>query len=281
MQTTEVSVPLPAEFSQVEHLQSVIRKWMNREIRDYFNDLGGEDWDPDISTSRGSLRVACEHYDSDSLIMTQLRWALFERIRLQKVQVPYYGIPVSSFHETRKFKPQIMLYFLEDLGDTDDTYAPVAGEISFRLMDHDSSSINPTVAQIYANRIETRFAEGGGYIWRKGKVMCSYSDWSKGYQLQLLCRNDNDARLLIERVLDIQNDTPDWEKMNVSENQEPAAAYPTLPGNDLIYGKSRRAPRRRPIADVRFQYAVLNVHGLVNPVPLVDRSGLWPSALSA
>ena len=273
-------MPIPPEFSEVEHLQGVIRKWMNREIRQFFSDLGGDEWDPDLTTPRGALRWACEHKDADSLGMTQLRWQLFERIRLQRFQVPYYGIPVTSFQEQRKFRPQIQLYFQEDLEDTTEDYAPVTGSISFRLMDHTEATLNPTVAQTLANRIESRFSDGGGYVWRKGKVMCSYTDWGKGYQLQLLCRTENDARMLIDRVLHIQSDSPDWSKLNITENQEPASAYPTVPERDMIYGKSRRRPRKRPIADVRFQYAVLNIHGLVNPVPLVDRSGIWPSALA-
>lgn len=271
---------IPPEFSEVEHVQSVIRKWMNREIRDYFSDLGGDEWDPDLTTPRGALRYACEHKDADSLIMTQIRWQLFERIRLQRFQVPYYGIPITSFQEQRKFRPQIQLYFQEDLEDTIDTYAPVSGSISFRLMDHTEATLNPTVAQTLANRIENRFSDGGGYVWRKGKTMCTYTDWSRGYQLQLLARTENDARQLIDRVLYIQSDAPDWSKFNVNENAEPATAYPTVPEMDVIYGKSRRRPRKRPIADVRFQYATLNIHGLVNPVPLVDRSGIFPSALN-
>jgi len=273
-------MPLPPEFRHVEHLQSVILRWINREVRDYFIDLGGDEWDPDITTPRGSLRTACTHLDSDSIIMTQLRWQLFERIRLQRFQVPYYGIPVTSFHEQRKFRPQIQLYFQEDLEDTIDDYAPVTGSISFRLMDHTESTLNPTVSQTLANRIENRFSDGGGYVWRKGKEMHSYTDWGRGYQLQLLTRTENDARQLIDRVLHIQSDTPDWSKLNSNQNAEPATAYPTIPETDIIYGKSRRRPRKRPIADVRFQYAVMNIHGLVNPVPLVDRSGIWPSALN-
>ena len=64
----------------------------------------------------------------------------------------------------------------------------------------------------------------GGYVWRKGKVRASYSDWDKGYQFQLLCRNESDARTLIGKVLDIQGHTPDWENLNISENSEPASA---------------------------------------------------------
>jgi hypothetical protein len=58
-------------------------------------------------------------------------------------------------------------------------------------------------------------------------------------------------------------------------------AFPTIPGQDFIYGKTRRRPRRRPIADVRFQCALLHVHGLPNPIVLYDRSGAYSTALEA
>lgn len=273
-------MPLPEQFSPAEFLQDLTRRYMNREVRDFFQDLGGEDWDPDITTSRGALRVGCTHEDDDSLPMTLLRWLLFNHVRTLKFQQPFYGIPVSSFQESRKFKPQISLYFQEDIGDIAPGYAPVTGEISFRLMNHTSSSINPSVATTYANRIRTNFGNGGGFVWRKGRLMVSYSDWSKGYQLQLLCRSETEGREVINRVLDIQNDTPQWKYCNVSENEESGSAYPPVPELELVYGNSRRMPRRRPVADVRFQYATLNVHGLQNPVVLFDRSGIWSNALA-
>ena len=111
--------------------------------------------------------------------------------------------------------------------------------------------------------------------------MCSYSDWPKGYQLQILSRTENDARTLADRILDLQNDTFDASKFNVNQNQAEGTAFPPNPGTDFIYGDTRRKPRRRPVADVRFQYAVAHIHGLSNPIPLVDRSGIYPSALSS
>lgn len=270
---------LPAEFSHVEHLQSVIRKWLNREVRDYFQDVGGDEWDEDITTPRGSLRVACTHLDSDSIIMTEMRWQLFERIRRSAFDQPYYGIPTGYYHQTRKFKPQVTLYFQEDIADTDPGFSPVTGQITFRLMEYESGNINQAIAQTLANRIETNFGIGGGYLWRKGRLMCTYTDNERGYKLQILARTETDARDLIDRVLDLQTHAPDWEKLNISENQNAAAAYPTIPQNDFIYGSSRRLPRKRPVADVRFQASYLNIWGLTNPVTLYDRTGLYPSAL--
>jgi hypothetical protein len=270
---------LPANFSGSEHLQDLFRRYMNREIRAFFIDLGGEDWEPEITTPRGALRIGCTHLDSDSLTMTLLRWELFQHVRTLKFQQPFYGVPIGDYHQTRRFKPQVQLYFQEDEGDVAPGYAPVTGQIAFRLMNYTESTINRTVAQTLANRINSEFAIGGGYVWRKGKVMFTYTDREKGYKLQLLCRTEAEGVQLVNKVLDANNDTPDWTKSNVSENQQPAQAFPTIPELDFIYGESRRRPRRRPIADVRFQFAILNVHGLVNPIPLVDRSGIWPNAL--
>ena len=266
---------LPGNFSEWEHLQSVLIQAYNRAIRDEFNDVGDETWDPDITTPRGSLRVACTLKDDDSALMTTLRLMLFYLVLGQggALQTPVYGIPIPSFQEARKFKPQIQLYFQESPHDVEDGYAPVTGEISFRLMHESTETITTAEATSLANKIRAEFATGTGYIWKKGKVLVSYTDRARGYQLQLLCRNKTEGRELIQKVLQIQGHAPDWENMNVSENEEPAAKFPTIPQTKTIMGKSRKLPRARPIADCRFQYATLHVWGLPNPITLVDRTG--------
>ncbi|MBE9157696.1 hypothetical protein IQ265_12790 [Nodosilinea sp. LEGE 06152] len=274
-------MPLPADFSEQEHLQGVVRRWMNREIVTHFRGADQSDLDDDLATSESHLAWACKHKDTDSLIMTQLRWLLFERVRLQRIQVPITGIPAGDAVERREYKPQIFLYFQEDLADVESGYTPVSGEISFRLMQYNYDQITPAIAQALATRINSNFALGSGYIWRKGKVTVSYTDKSKGYQLCLYCRTEAEGIQLVNQVLDINTDAYDADKCNVKENKAPAAAFPTIPPLDYIYGDSRRLPRKRPIADVRFQYALLHVWGLRHPIPLVDRTSLWPSALVA
>jgi hypothetical protein len=272
---------MPQPPQPAENLQDIIKKWFNREVREYFSDLNiDENWDPDLTSSRASLANSCQHKDEDSLLQTLLKAWFFEHVKSQTYRVPYYGIPVNDFQENRRFKPQIKLYFREDLEDVEPSYTPVAGEITFRLIDHTSETITPTVAATFANRIKLAFgADGSGYIWRKGKDMASYSDWGKGYQLQLLVRSETEGRELIGKVLDIQNDTPIWSKMNYSTNEEPMAAYPTIPAQDFIYGETRRVPRKRPIASCRFQYALLHVQGIASPIVLYDRSYTYASAL--
>lgn len=272
---------MPYPDQPTEHLQSCIRNWFNREVRDYFSDIGVDDnWDPDLLVPRQSLAAACRHQDDDTLQLTMLRCWFFEHIRSQTYRVPFYGIPVSSFQERRRFQPQIKLVFKEDLEDVEPGYVPVEGEITCRIMNYTNETLTPPIAQGLAQRVRSAFGNSGqGYIWRKGKTMASYSDWGRGYQLQLLVRNETDARALVENVLDIQNHSPDWSKLNISQNEEPATAYPTIPETDFIYGETRRLPRRRPVADCRFQFALLHIHGIKSPIVLYDRSYTYQTAL--
>ena len=81
------------------------------------------------------------------------------------------------------------------------------------------------------------------------------------------------------KVLDLQNDTPDWKflKSNIADNEN--ESFPYNPGNQTILGKSRRKPRRRPMVDVRFQYATATIWGVNKPIALYDRSFTFLDAL--
>ncbi len=91
----------------------------NRLVRQEFSDLGN-DWEPDTSTPRSSLRTACTHEDGDSAIMTLVRmWFFFGCLRkAQDFQAPLYGEPVASYQERVTFLPQVTLYFQQDLSAT-------------------------------------------------------------------------------------------------------------------------------------------------------------------
>ena len=271
---------LPDNFSPAEHLQSTVRRYYNHVVRDWFRDLGGDDWPRDISTPRASLRTACTHLDEDSLILTHTRALLFDHITRAVSGGAAIAEAASAKGIYRKHKPKVTLFFQQDTAElTEPSQAPVTGQISFRLMKHTNESYTPALADALARDIRSEFAIGDGYVWRKGKLMVSYTHWEAGYQLQLLCRSDTIGRELIGKVLSLQNDTPQWEFCNVSQNQNESAAYPNLPGNEFIFGESRRLPRRRPLVDVRFQYATLNLAGVPNPIPLIDLTGTWSNPI--
>lgn len=265
-------MPVPDNFSEFEHLQSTLLRVHNRLVRDEFNDITDDDLD--LAIPRSSLRWACLLKDNDTGDMIIQRFLLFyfSLRKAQDLQQPFYGIPLDDLQASRKFKPQITLYFREDENDVEENYRPVWGEISFRLMNESSTTIQRQELINLANKIKAEFGAANGYVWRKGRKLFSYTDKERGYQLQLICRDENDAKQLVNKVLDLQDHTPDWKFFKSNITEEESDAYPYNPGNQTILGESKRKPRRRPMVDVRFQYATSTIWGLNKPIALYDRS---------
>jgi len=266
-------MPLPENFSPTEHLQDVVRTVQNRIVREEFSDLGGEDWDDDITTARGSLRVACTHQDLDSIDMTLTRlWLFYGCLRkAQDFHPAIYGIPVAHYQESFKFLPQVRLYFSEAPNEIDFDYEPLRAEITFRLMGETSSSITPAKAETLATRIKTLFAPGNvPFRWKKGQLKMTYKRPEQGYHLILSPWSEADGKRVLEQVLDINSHSIDNRYLFVSKRE---ATYPTIPPTELIYGKQRREPRRRATGNVRFRYAELKIWGMPRDITLVDLSG--------
>lgn len=272
---------LPQDFSEWEHLQSVLLKVHNRIVREEFSDVTDDD---DITTvSRASLRHACLLKDNDTAIMAMIRMNLyyFSLRKAQDLQGHFYGLPLQDVQASRKYRPQIKLFFLEHLtgADEEEDYPPVTGEITFRLMNQTSETLTKTELTAYANKIKTVFGTPA-LKWNKGKDLASYTDKEKGYQLQLLVKNKTDAKSLIENILDIQSHTPDWKYLNYKENDEPTEAFPTIPEKKTILGKQRKLARTRPVAAVVFRHATCHIYGLPNPICLFDLSGHYLDTLA-
>jgi hypothetical protein len=267
-------MPLPNDFSHAEHLQDTLKKTMNRQVRDYFRDVGDDDWQPDTSTPRASLRTACTHQEADTLDMTVLRCMTFYLVVGQLQNSLYIPSETGNMNPKviRRSQPKITLHFKEDWNDVEPGYDRLAGEISFRLMNHTTTSITEAEARQYGQRIKTLFGANKGFVWRKGRIMASYSDWAKGYQLQLLVRDKAEGKRLVEQVLDINQHTPDWEFFETKENDQASEAYPIVPPSETILGKRVRLPRRRPVSDVRFEFAILKLAGVLKQPCLYDRS---------
>lgn len=271
-------MPLPENFNDWEHFSDVLRQVYNREVRKEFSDAD----DDDISTPRNSLKQACliKDNDNEAMISARMNFYYYTLRKAQDLQQPVYSIPIEDYDSVRKYRPQVLLFFKEDYADLEDGYQPITGRISFRLMDETSTSLTKAELTTIATRIKTQFGNNSqGYIWRRGKDMAVYTDKPNGYDFKLLVRNINDAKELVEKVLDIDNKIPDWQYLTYKENGEPSQAFPTLPPLQNILGTQIRMPRRRPIASVRFQYSVCQIHGRGKPVPLYDRILRFRNAL--
>ncbi|MBD1939095.1 hypothetical protein [Microcoleus sp. FACHB-68] len=267
---------LPEGFNEFEFLQDAFRKLENRKMLQYFADLGPEDTEPDVTTPRGTLRYVCTHKDSDTAIMTLMRaWIFFfgqaTAGTFASEQTPIYGMPVTDYDGIWTYTPQVKLIFREDPADVEQGFDPIVGEIGFRLVGETSETLTLEKVRGLARAIEREFEANGGYVWKRGWEKFTYFDKAQGYDLRILANNQTTAEALVNKVLDVQGHVVDWTKFYINNNSRPSTAYPTLPAQRKILGKTVRHPRRRPRTDVRFLYAHLFVHGLAKPMTLVNR----------
>ena len=273
---------LPNNFSPWEHLQDTWKRVHNRRVREHFSDLSGadDDWDAEIDSPRGSLRVACTMLDGDTAAMTNMRILLFWLVlgQASALHPALYTMPTDRYQQMVKFAPQVTLYFKEDLDDVEEGYAPIDAQISFRLMGEDYDSITRAELISVANKIRTEFATGSGYRWQKGRVMMSYNKLDDGYFLRIHSYSESEGRSIINKVLDIQNKTLDESFLTINTL---AATPPIVPPSRTILGKSRRLPRKRPVGYVRFIYADAHVWAIPEAICLLDRSGRRKNPLVA
>jgi len=267
---------IPENFSDTKHLKTVLLQTYNKFVKDAFKDLDIDDLNLDINVPRQSLLKGCKITANDSQILINNRMMLFYFVtrQAQDLQQPVYGMPTGTYHQLRKFKPHVFLYFKEDEEDVDPDYQPLRAEISFRLMDDTELTISNTELTTLANKVKSEFGGINGYRWHKGKYLCSYNEPDKGYKLQIYAYSSSEAKEVINKVLDLKNHSPDWKYFNVSENDEASSAYPTIPPTKTILGKSVKLPRKRPVGYVRFQRATVHLWGLTKPISLYDRTGM-------
>jgi hypothetical protein len=271
---------LPNGFSPVQHFKSVAIKTYNKIVKEEFKDID-DNLDPDITTPRASLKQACLIDNDDSSIMINNRMMLFYFVLrvAQDLQAPIYGIPVASYNESFKYRPTVTLYFKEDLEDVDPDFQPLRSQISYRLMNKNETTLTKTELTTLATKIKQEFGINNGYKFKRGKVFCSYIDKENGYQLRLFVFSDTEGKEVINKILDLENKTPNWEYLTISQNENPTEAFPTLPPLETILGKQTRLPRKRPVGYVRFTHATCQLWGKTKPVTLYCRTGLLRDGL--
>lgn len=185
-----------------------------------------------------------------------------------------YNFIPERVQNIRSFKPQIEIKFKQPKAEKVKDKQLLSGQISFRIMNKESTTITDTDVMTLAQKIKAKFATPP-FIWKKGKLMVSYSDWVKGYQIQLLVNNKTEGKRIIEQILDIQGHTPDWENMNLVLNEAPEKSFDETPKDKTILGKAEKQPTKRREGNVVFQYAQLFLSGREQPITLCDISHRW------
>jgi hypothetical protein len=218
-------------------------------------------------------------------IITEL--LAFHQLLEQKDIGTFYGSIDGRENFRRKGKPKVTLYFLEDSNfnkkappnNVPEGRRRQEGIIRFRLMDETTQSFSKANGTALGTKIKEVFGSNGGFVWQKGKTMYSYTDWERGYQFQLLCKTETEAKRITSAVHSLQNHTPDWNYFNTVKNDQEITKYPENPGNQVVMGETMPIVQLRPIVDVRFQYGYIKLDGVKEPITLYDRKNKRPGSL--
>ncbi|MEH2174252.1 hypothetical protein [Nostoc sp.] len=259
---------LPDDFSSTEHLQDTIKKQHNKNVLNYFKDLG-DTWEPNVSTGRYSLRTACYMQEGDSAADTNLRIKLlYDILGFDRSDLAVYHGSLNDIEAPVTGHPKVCFYFSQDRSSVTINEPFVDMECSFRLMNETPETFTKSNAVTLATKIHTHFIEAGkGITFVKGKHIYYYKDKSKGYELRLYGNSDTDSVDLIRRLLECQDVV--YNEDNLTESV-PTKSNTTTPGTHTVYGRTEKKKRYRPIETVRFRYAYVEIPGRKQNVFLLD-----------
>lgn len=206
---------------------------------------------------------------------------------LENLDIENSGNEINdNFDIGRRYCPLIILHFTEKSSFVPGTNQPKGqgqnrktGKISFRLMNETTETISEGNLRALGTKIKQVFGGQTPYIWSKGKELYSYADWTKGYQFQLLCRNQGQAETLITKVLSLQNHVPIWKYLNKVQNTREGERYPAIKQTKVIMGQQIEIPLQRPLVDVIFKYAQAKITPLMEPITIYDSTGKKKGAL--
>ena len=271
----------PDNFTPTEQFQDVNKRIWNKLVREYFRDVSSSESNLDLTAPRQSLLKACLHKEDDSLMLTIGRMQLFlHGTTYTRDQFPIVaGSLLDDVDTSVTYRPKITLFFVEDSEDAEAGYKPVEMEVSWRLISETSATITEAELRSIGTKIKTNFGAGSGKIFKKGRKLIYYLDRVKGYNFLLRARDLAEGKDLIREILTMNGDTLDTSFLKVSETLDEADAYPYNPGTQVILGKRKSKPRRRPLVNVRFKYAYATVHGYNKPIYLYSKSSFIPDAL--
>lgn len=261
--------------NDVEIVQSFIRKYINKAIKEHFKDVSGDDeFSLSKAAPRSAIKLVCLHKDTDPITLTAIRlliWWVEARGLLDEF---IYGIPSTDFEISNTYYPQVKLHFREDKIEAfNSERRPARGEVSFRWREEDYSRANILAL---TNKIIADFATPPFY-YQRGRELWSYADKQKGYYFQMTVQSEAEAKKVIRQAIGIQDsEEPDWEKY--LRRHEDKKNY-TIQETVRVMGELVKKPKKRPVAKVEFRYAELFIPGTTKPIVLVDRSGSKIGAL--
>lgn len=248
----------------------------NAEVYHWFKDV--EDEKTSI-VSRKALRDSLLIQAKESRTSAMFKIQYFrEFVQHTHLKPDVYGMPITTYHESFPFHPQVELFFSQDSAAVAKGRSPVTAEMNFRLMGETPATMTETKASSLATKIaNTLVIAGKSYSYTKGKVIVPYYDKQHGYYLRIYCNSKTEGIEVIKKVLSIQDHPYNEELINVSTPEKESDNNPT--GTQTVYGEQVKKMRWRPNANVYFRYATLKLSGLMRDVILLDTTGKYKDAL--
>lgn len=242
----------------------------NGAVKKYFADVNDAD-DSNVS-GRAASREACLIKDSDSaLLALHRRLNFYFEVLEAHLKPEIFAVPPEDRRIVRANQPKVTLVFRQDRDTVVQGKQPLKGEISFRIMGQKSPQISMVEINTFASKIRSEFIAGNGYLWHRGKSLYSYTEWERGYQFELLCNTETQAKELVKKVLSIQNHAPVWKCFNTVSNDVPNEAYPNVTDTVYVLGEPVKVPQLRAEKVVRFAYATIHLPP-AKPRTLIDRT---------
>ncbi|OYD90599.1 hypothetical protein CDG76_30715 [Nostoc sp. 'Peltigera membranacea cyanobiont' 210A] len=260
-----------------EHLQQTYRTEFNRRVDRFFRDVEGNG---DLSSPRGSLKLACRIADDDNDAIMNMRHNLFFNVigYSRKNLAVVYGSKFDTAPPVAGH-PQLFLYFSQDGAAQPSDEPLIEHEKSCRLMNFSCTSegVKPTITKAdmtaIANEIKTLFLDNKkGITYTTGNKSASYTDPDNGFAKgnYLLVNSKADAVNIYTKMCNAIDVPFKGESHIVLNDPDKASTTTATAGKTTILGKQRNNRRYRPIAILRFRYAYISLGNLIPPVFLID-----------
>lgn len=262
-----------AASRQWQLIRSWLRRTYNKEVHEFFKDIPADlDLDLDITTGRSATKAVCLIGAQDSQSIAEIKRGIFrdlkEKAGLKAQQHDYETLPDFSFEGF----PQVQLWFYEKYSKAKLEKRNMArARVSFRIIDDDWSK---SKAEAMAQKIYNKFATPA-FNFEKGSKKAHYRDKQKGYEFILAVPDITEAKRVIEAVLDLKGDTPNWKLLNLSD--KPDETFNVVESMRVMSKTVRTV--QRPSTRVYFNYAIAKVPPLPEDFPLVDISARYWNAL--
>nr|MDZ8058387.1 hypothetical protein [Nostoc sp. EkiNYC01] len=265
---------LPDNFDPFEHLQKIYIPQHNALVKRYFSDLGN-DWKPNIASSRSALRVACTMTDNDNQLMMNLRHhLLFDLLGYGRKNLAIFYGSRENQEQPVEGHPKIVFYFSQDsesLPSEQDYKADAEYSVRLMQLENTSSNLRTKLVEI-ANEIKVQFLSAGkGIILTKGNLCVSYKDVKNGFPngSKILTNTEADAIDIYQRICNVVDVTFNEQKITVGNPKKPSTTG-NVTETQIIMGKTRKKRAYRRVVNVRFRYAYALIPGEPQPVFLID-----------